>query len=100
MLFFGAFAMRYRMELIVSFPLIALVMAIYLAVGFRPDSAAQRPEGLYREPVLMVAVVACTVLVVTLLFVDLPTVNRIFVPTIPKAPNAAVRPAIPARALP
>ena len=100
MLFFGAFAMRYRIELIVSFPLIALVMAIYLAVGFRPDSAAQRPEGLYREPVLMLAVVACTVLVVTLLFVDLPAVNRIFVPTIPKAPNAAVRPAISARELP
>jgi decaprenyl-phosphate phosphoribosyltransferase len=100
MLFFGAFAMRYRIELIVSFPLIALVMAIYLAVGFRPDSAAQRPEGLYREPVLMLAVVACTVLVVTLLFVDLPAVDRIFVPTLPRAPNAAVRPAIPARALP
>jgi len=100
MLFFGAFAMRYRIELIVSFPLIALVMAIYLAVGFRPNSAAQRPEGLYREPVLMLAVVACTVLVVTLLFVDLPTVDRIFVPTVPKAPNAAVRPAVPARALP
>jgi decaprenyl-phosphate phosphoribosyltransferase len=100
MLFFGAFAMRYRIELIVSFPLIALVMAIYLAVGFRPDSAAQRPEGLYREPVLMLAVVACTILVVTLLFVDLPTVDRIFVPTLPSASNAAVRPAIPPRALP
>ncbi len=100
MLFFGAFAMRYRIELIVSFPLIALVMAIYLAVGFRPDSAAQRPEGLYREPVLMLAVVACTILVVTLLFVDLPTVDRIFVPTVPSASNAAVRPAILPRALP
>jgi 4-hydroxybenzoate polyprenyltransferase len=100
MLFFGAFAMRYRIELIVSFPLIALVMAIYLAVGFRPDSAAQRPEGLYREPVLMIAVVVCTALVVTLLFVDLPMVNRIFVPTVPRAPNAAVRPALPARGLP
>ncbi len=100
MLFFGAFAMRYRIELIVSFPLIALVMAIYLAVGFRPDSAAQRPEGLYRESVLMLAVVACTILVVTLLFVDLPTVDRIFVPTLPSASNAAVRPAIPPRALP
>lgn len=100
MLFFGAFAMRYRIELIVSFPLIALVMAIYLAVGFRPDSAAQRPEGLYREPALMLAVVACTILVVALLFVDLPTVDRIFVPTVPRASNAAVRPAIPPRALP
>ncbi len=93
MLFFGAFAMRYRIELIVSFPLIALVMAIYLAVGFRPDSAAQRPEGLYREPVLMAAVVACTILVAILLFVDLPSVSRVFVPTLPKAPNASVRPA-------
>jgi decaprenyl-phosphate phosphoribosyltransferase len=92
MLFFGAFAMRYRIELIVSFPLIALVMAIYLAVGFRPDSAAQRPEGLYREPVLMAAVVACTVLVAILLFVDLPGVSRIFVPTLLRAPNASVRP--------
>ncbi|GAC1459284.1 MAG: hypothetical protein PVSMB1_09230 [Gemmatimonadaceae bacterium] len=100
MLFFGAFAMRYRIELIVSFPLIALVMAIYLAVGFRPDSAAQRPEGLYREPALMAAVVACTVLVGLLLFVDIPSVSRVFVPTLPKAPNASVRPAISNNSLP
>ncbi len=100
MLFFGAFAMRYRIELIVSFPLIALVMAIYLAVGFRPDSAAQRPEGLYREPALMAAVVACTVLVAILLFTDLPSVSRVFVPTLPKAPNASVRPAISPSVLP
>jgi len=100
MLFFGAFAMRYRIELIVSFPLIAFVMAIYLAVGFRPDSAAQRPEGLYREPALMAAVVACTVLVAILLFTDLPSVSRVFVPTLPKAPNASVRPAISPSVLP
>jgi decaprenyl-phosphate phosphoribosyltransferase len=100
MLFFGAFAMRYRIELIVSFPLIALVMAIYLAVGFRPDSAAQRPEVLYREPALMAAVVACTLLMVALLFVDLPAVARIFVPTIPRASNASVRPAISRGVLP
>ena len=100
MLFFGAFAMRYRIELIVSFPLIALVMAIYLAVGFRPDSAAQRPEGLYREPALMAAVVACAILVAILLFVDLPSVSRVFVPTLPKAPNASVRPVISRSVLP
>lgn len=100
MLFFGAFAMRYRIELIVSFPLIAFVMAIYLAVGFRPDSAAQRPEGLYREPMLMAAVVACTVLVAILLFVDLPSVSRMFVPTMPRAPNASVRPTISHSVLP
>lgn len=100
MLFFGAFAMRYRIELIVSFPLIALVMAVYLAVGFRADSAAQRPEGLYREPVLMAAVVGCTLLVAILLFVDLPSMSRIFVPTLPNAPNASVRPAASRNVLP
>jgi decaprenyl-phosphate phosphoribosyltransferase len=64
MLFFGAFIMRYRLELILSFPLVALVMATYLSLAFKKDSAAQRPEGLYREPKLMIAVVACAVLMV------------------------------------
>ena len=61
MLFLGAFVMRYRLELILAFPLIALVMAIYLGLAFKPESAVVNPEKLYREPVLMVAVVACAV---------------------------------------
>ena len=50
MLFFGAFCMRYRLELILAFPAIALVMAVYLAVAMKENSAAQNPERLYREP--------------------------------------------------
>ncbi len=83
MLFFGAFIMRYRVELILAFPLVALVMSLYLSIAFKPDSAAQHPEGLYREPALMAAVVACSVVIVILLFVNLPILNRIFSPTIP-----------------
>ena len=83
MLFFGAFIIRYRVELILSFPLVALVMAIYLALAFRPDSAVQRPEGLHREPVLMGAVIACAAVMIALLFVDLPALHTIFSPTIP-----------------
>ena len=33
MLFFGAFIMRYRLELILAFPAVALVMAMYLFLG-------------------------------------------------------------------
>jgi 4-hydroxybenzoate polyprenyltransferase len=84
MLFFGAFIMRYRIELILAFPLVALVMAQYLSLAFKPDSAVQRPEGLYREPALMAAVVACAVVMVILLFTDLPILQRIFSPTIPR----------------
>jgi 4-hydroxybenzoate polyprenyltransferase len=83
MLFFGAFIMRYRVELILAFPLVALVMAQYLSLAFKPDSAVQRPEGLYRERALMVTVVACAVVMVVLLFVNLPVLHRIFSPTIP-----------------
>jgi decaprenyl-phosphate phosphoribosyltransferase len=83
MLFFGAFIMRYRLELILSFPLVALVMAIYLSLAFKQDSAVQRPEGLYREPRLMAAVISCAVLMVLLLFVDVPILYRIFVPSAP-----------------
>ena len=83
MLFFGAFIMRYRLELVLSFPLVALVMALYLSIAFKPDSAAQRPEGLYRETTLMAAVIVCTVVMILLLFIKLPTLHRIFSPTIP-----------------
>ena len=38
MLFLGAFIMRYRIELILSFPLVALVMAIYLDIAFKPET--------------------------------------------------------------
>jgi 4-hydroxybenzoate polyprenyltransferase len=83
MLFFSAFIMRYRLELILSFPLVALVMAIYLDIAFKPDSAAQRPEGLYRERNLMAAVIACTTIMAVLLVVDIPILQSIFAPTAP-----------------
>jgi 4-hydroxybenzoate polyprenyltransferase len=83
MLFFGAFCMRYRLELILSFPLVALVMALYLRVALKPDSVAQNPEHLYRERGLMAAVVATTIAMVVLLTVDLPVVHRLVTPTAP-----------------
>ena len=81
MLFFGAFIMRYRLELILSFPFVALVMAIYLALALRQDSAVQKPEGLYREPMLMAAVIVCTVAMGILLFIDIPILSQIFIPS-------------------
>lgn len=83
MLFFGAFCMRYRMELILAFPLVALVMAIYLRVALKQGSAAQQPERLYREKGLMVAVAAAAVAMLVLLRVDIPVMYRFFAPTAP-----------------
>jgi decaprenyl-phosphate phosphoribosyltransferase len=83
MLFFGAFIIRYRIELLLCFPLIALVMAIYFKLSFQPHSAVQNPEKLYREPRLMLWFSATVTLMVLLLFVRLPRLETIFMPTIP-----------------
>jgi 4-hydroxybenzoate polyprenyltransferase len=82
MLFFGAFIMRYRVEMILSFPFVALVMAIYFGLAFEHDSAIQNPEKLYREPLLIGAVGVCLVVMVSLLLIDVPFMHRMFVPTL------------------
>ncbi len=83
MLFFGAFVMRYRLELVLSFPLVAAVMSRYLNIGFDEDSPAQHPEKLYRDRGLMAAVAACTAVMLVCLFVDMPFLYGIFRPTAP-----------------
>ena len=83
MLFFGAFIMRYRLELILSFPLVSLVMAIYFSLAYKDDSAVQRPEGLYAEPALMTAVAGCAIVMMVLLFVDVSLLHRMFAPSLP-----------------
>ncbi len=83
MLFFGAFLIRYRIELVLSFPLVALVMAVYCNIAFETNSAAQHPEYLYRNKLLMVCVVSCSIAMLALLKYDIPALNRIFTPTLP-----------------
>ena len=75
MLFFGAFIVLYRPEMLLSFPLVAIVMAVYFALGFQDDSPVQRPESLYRQAPLMVAVVLCAAVMVILLYVDVPALH-------------------------
>ena len=82
MLFFGAFIVRYRLELILSFPLVAVFMAMYLHLAFRPDSPVEHPEKLYREPALMLVLVSCVALMTVLLFVDLPFLHDAFSPSV------------------
>ena len=76
MLFFGAFVIRYRIELLLGFPLVALVMAIYFKLAFKEHSAVQNPEKLYREPGLMLWFAVTVVVMVMLLFVRLPWLRR------------------------
>ena len=82
MMFFGAFAMRYRVELLFAFPFIAWVIAVYFHLGFKPDSAAATPERLYREGGLMVAVCVCAAVIVALLLIKIQFMRDFFVPSV------------------
>jgi decaprenyl-phosphate phosphoribosyltransferase len=85
MLFFGAFIIRYRIELVLVFPLVALMMATYFKLAFQPNSAVQNPEKLYREPLLMVESALVSVSMIALLYIDVPLISRMFAPTLPSA---------------
>lgn len=82
MLMFGSFIMRYRLELILAFPLVACMMATYFHLAFQRGSAVQNPEKLYREPLLMTELVVTATAIVLLLFVDLPFLGRLFTSSI------------------
>jgi len=95
MLFFGAFIIRYRIELILGFPLVALVMAIYFKLAFKPESSVQNPEKLYKEPLLMGAFAATVVVMLLLLFIRLPLLENTFTPSLPQSsaiPTAGMTP--------
>ncbi|HVU46505.1 MAG TPA: UbiA family prenyltransferase [Terracidiphilus sp.] len=78
MLFFGAFIMRYRMEMVFAFPFIALLMASYFKLSFVEDSPVQNPEKLYREPRIMALLVICCLVLIAMLYIDLPWLGRVF----------------------
>jgi 4-hydroxybenzoate polyprenyltransferase len=84
MLFFGGFIMRYRIELILSFPLIAWLMAVYFSLSFEDESSVQNPEKLYREPKLMVPLALCTAALIGLMFVDIPWLVWMFPKSTPR----------------
>ncbi len=81
-LFFGIFLLRYKLELILSIPVIAGFVAWYIHLGFKEDSPTQYPEQLYKQTRFLLFSIACAVILLGLLFVDLPLLGEIFSPTI------------------
>jgi 4-hydroxybenzoate polyprenyltransferase len=70
--FLGVFLIKYRIELLLSMPFLALLFTWYLVIGMRTHSPAQHPEHLYRETYFMAYLGFLAVLIGGLFFVDLP----------------------------
>ncbi len=77
-LFLGVFIVRYRLELILSFPLLAGFYGYYLLIGLKPNSPVQNPEHLYRERGLMLYLILCMAVFIGLMFWDVPQLYEYF----------------------
>jgi 4-hydroxybenzoate polyprenyltransferase len=82
-LFFGIFMVRYRIELILAIPLVAGLVAWYIHLGFMTDSPAQNPERLFRQAGFTAYTALCIVVMVGLLYWDVPAVRQLFAPSLP-----------------
>ena len=70
--FLGIFLLKNRLELLISFPFFALLFSWYLRIGLLKDSPVQGSEKLYTRKYFMTYVVLFAILLVVLMFVDIP----------------------------
>ncbi|MEM8963236.1 MAG: UbiA family prenyltransferase [Acidobacteriota bacterium] len=71
------FLIKYRIEYLIAMPLFVGLFAWYLRMGLLPGSAAEAPEGLFRERGLMLIVAALIVVVAILTWVDVPLLDTL-----------------------
>jgi len=70
--FIGVFMIKYRIEYILAMPFVFGLFCFYLAIAFKPDSAVQKPEKLYREKKLLLYIAVLIVILCLLTFIDIP----------------------------
>jgi 4-hydroxybenzoate polyprenyltransferase len=68
----GIFLIKYKVEFIILIPFIFILFCYYFHIAFKPDSAAQKPEKLFKEKWLMLYVLFLCLLFVFLLKVNIP----------------------------
>lgn len=87
-LFLGVFLVKHRVELLISFPFVAILFAWYLRMGMDEDSAAQHPEKLIKEKKFMLYVAFLTALIAVLFVVRVPPLNDLLKTTFPELKEA------------
>lgn len=68
----AVFLLKYRAEYMLLFPPLCVLFAIYMRIGYARDSAAQAPENLFKQPVLLGLAAGIVALFLVLTFVDIP----------------------------
>ncbi|HME44438.1 MAG TPA: UbiA prenyltransferase family protein [Syntrophorhabdales bacterium] len=73
----SVFLLKYRTELILSFPLFTLLFAYYLHMAMQRESAAQRPEELHKDRGLVIILMLLIAALTVLSFIDMPWLETI-----------------------
>ena len=81
-LFCGIFMVKYKIELILEMPILCGLFCYYFSISFKNDSAAQKPEKLFREKGLMLYLLAVLVSFVMLMFWNSPQLNNLLETTL------------------
>ena len=70
--FIGVFMIKYRMEYIIAMIFVFGLFCFYLYIAFKPDSAVQKPEKLYKEKSLLCYIALLIIILLVLTIVDIP----------------------------
>lgn len=89
--FIGIFMVKYRIEYLVAMPFVFGLFCFYLWISFKPDSAVQKPEKLYREKKLIAYIAVLCLILFVLTFVDLNFLNFWMDPFLLPAGRAIMR---------
>ena len=73
--FCGVFLIKYKIELLLAIPFVCGLFCYYIRICYKPDSAAQKPEKLFRERWLMVYVVSLIILFFVLYNIRIPQLD-------------------------
>lgn len=71
----GIFMLKYRIEYLLAMPLLFGLFCFYLYIAFKPDSAVQKPEKLYREKKLFIYIIFMVAVMVILTYIRIPALD-------------------------
>jgi len=73
--FLAVFLIKYRIEYLLTVPVIIATFARYLAISMEPGSSAQKPEKLFREKALIGLIAIIAVVFVLATFINIPALE-------------------------
>ena len=73
--FLGIVIIKYRIELLLLIPLMAIFFCYYISLAYKKDSATAKPEKLYKEKWLMIFIIILILSSIILLRIDIPFLN-------------------------